>query len=263
MPPENSQSTAEKERPGFRISNAGVLTLAESERADFIPGAVELPRIYGPPLLFAIARDPGTIFTYWYIDWPSIFKNTAPVDRQVHLRVYRSDGAEETSAAAEPMAGHCYLSVSRPRGAYRVEIGYYAPAGAWNSVATSDEITMPPDTVAENVDVDLATVPFHLSFQRLIDLFRVECGSDALMEIISRLQNRAVTDDERDLLSPEEWEILRAMDLSIDDLKSARGEITTRASAAALRRRAESLLGFGATSPFRAFGESSWQGSNS
>ena len=252
---ENQHSAAGKR--DFRVSPNAVATLAEQERTDFDPDTVELPRVYGASLLFAIARDPRTIFTYWCIDWPSIFKNTEPVDRQVHLRVYRSDGAEETSTPAEPMAGQSYLSVSRPGGAYRVEIGYYAPEGVWNSVATSDEIAMPRNTVAESADVDLATIPFHLSFQRLIDLFRAESASDALMEIISRLQNRAVTEDERDLLNPEEWEILRAMDLSLDDLKSDRGAFATRVTAAALRRRAETLLGFGATSPLRAFSESS------
>ena len=248
----------ENQQPGFRISPDAIATLADHDTAEFGPDLVELPRLSGPPILFAIARDPRTIFTYWYIDWASVFQNAAPVDRQVHLRVYQRDGTEETSAAAEPMAGQHYLTVSEPRSAYRVEIGYYAAQGIWNSVATSDEVTMPPDTVAENVDVDLATIPFHLSFQRLIDLFRGSNTGDALMEIISRLQKRALTDEERDLLSPEEWEILRAMNLSLDDLKSARGAFATRASEAALRRRAEALLGFGSTSPARAFGESSW-----
>jgi Domain of unknown function (DUF4912) len=172
----------------------------------------------------------------------------------VHLRAYRPDGSEETSAAAEPMTGQHYLTVSQRRGAYHVEIGYYAPEGTWNSVAASDEVIMPPDTVAENVDVDLATIPFHLSFQRLIDLFRASNGGDALSEIISRLQNRAVSDEERDRLSAQELQILRAMDLSLDDLKSARGAFATRMSEAALRRRAETLLGFGATSPPFGFG---------
>jgi hypothetical protein len=240
----------------FRISNDTIATLAETERAELRPDVVELPRVSGPPILFAIARDPRTIFTYWYIDWASIFENTAPVDRQVHLRVYRNNGAEETSTPAEPMAGHHYLSVSQPRGAYRVEIGYYAPEG-WNSVATSDEVIMPPDAVLENVDVDLVTIPFHLSFQRLIDLFRAS-NSDVLSDIISRLQNRAVATEERDLLSDEEWEILRAMELSLDDLKSTHGSFPARVSEAALRRRAEALLGFGASSPSRAFDGSSW-----
>ncbi|MFN2542561.1 MAG: DUF4912 domain-containing protein [Chthoniobacterales bacterium] len=242
----------------FHISHNAIATLAETERVDFVPDAIELPRVSGPPILFAIARDPRTIFTCWYIDWASIFDNAAPIDRRVHLRVYRSDGTEETTVAAEPMAAQHYLTVSQPRSAYRVEIGYYRAEDAWNCVATSDEVFMPPETVAQNVDVDLATIPFHLSFQRLVDLFHAS-SSDALTEIISRLQNRALTEDAGDLLSTEEWQILRAMDLSLEDLKSARGAFATRISEAALRRRAEALLGFGATSPGGAFSQSSWQ----
>ena len=241
----------------FRISNDTMATLAEAERADFVPDVVELPRVSGQPILFAIARDPRTIFTYWYIDWASIFENTAPVDRQVHLRVYGKDGAEEPTTPVEPMVGQHYSTVSQPRGAYRVEIGYYAPEDVWKSVATSDEVVMPPDAVAENVDVDVATIPFHLSFQRLIDLFRAS-NNEILSEIISRLQNRAMTEEERALLSAEEWEILRAMDLSLEDLKTGRGTLTDRISEATLRRRAEALLGFGATSPWSAF-SSSWR----
>jgi hypothetical protein len=173
------------------------------------------------------------------------------------LRIHRLDGEQETSVAAEPMAGSCSLTVSEPRGAYRVEIGFYQPNTVWNSVATSEKVTMPPESVAENLDVDLATVPFHLSFQRLVDLFRLSKG-DALAEIISRLQKRAVTDRDRALLSAEEWEMLRAMDLSLDEIDAARRAFMTRANASALRRRAEALLGFGVTSPSRAFGESSW-----
>jgi hypothetical protein len=155
------------------------------------------------------------------------------------------------------MAGSCYLNVSQPRGRYRVEIGYYRPADTWNSVASSNEVTMPPDRVSENLDVDIATIPFHLSFQRLVDLFRASNG-DALAEIIARLQKRSLTDEERALLSPEEWEILRAMNLSLEELESAHRAFMGGTGESALRRRAEALLGFGAASPARAFGESSW-----
>jgi len=242
---------------GFRISNGPVVRLAQGKRRFDLDDVVELPRVYGEPILFAIARDPRTIFTYWNIDWPSIFEKTAPVDRQVHLRVYRGDGVEETSAAVEPMAGNYYLTVSQPSGVYRAEIGYYQPEDVWNSVAMSDAVTMPPDSVSESVDVDLVTIPFHLSFQRLIDLFRASNG-DALTEIISRLQRRALTDEERQLLSPEEWEILRAMKLSLSDIATARRAFMERASSEKLRNRAEAILGFGSTSPSRGFGDSSW-----
>ena len=47
----------------------------------------ELPRSYGGAFLFAIARDPHTVFVYWDIDWASVFGATPPVDRKLHLRV--------------------------------------------------------------------------------------------------------------------------------------------------------------------------------
>lgn len=259
---EKTTEKSESSTPGlkeYRVSNGPVVRLARSDSkppAEFAE-AIELPRVYGAPLLFAIARDPRTLFVYWNVDWSAIFESTAPVDRQVHLRVYRADGSEAMTEAVEPMAGNCYLSVSEPRETYQVEIGYYQPENVWNPVARSERTTMPPEEVIENLDVDVATIPFHLSFQRLIDLFRAS-NTDALSEIISRLQQRAVSDEERALLSPEEWELLRAMNLSIDDISASRRKFADRRNGAALRRRAETLLGFGATSPTGGFGGSSW-----
>ena len=134
----NVEASKSATASGFRISEGPVVRVARGKRSFDLEDLIELPRLYGEPILFAIARDPRTIFTYWNIDWPSIFGNASPVDRQVHLRVYKSDGGQETSAAAEPMAGSCCLAVSEPRSVYRVEIGYYQPEDVWNSVATAD-----------------------------------------------------------------------------------------------------------------------------
>jgi len=245
---------------GFRISAGPIIRLADDEELHDFGDVVELPRISAMPVLFAIARDPRTIFAYWDIEWRSIFGQAPPLDRQVHLRVYGSDGGQESSSAVEPMAGNCYLKVAQPHGAYRVEIGYYQPEEVWNCVATSEQVTMPPDRVSDKLDVDLATLPFHLSFQRLIDLFRASSASnkDALTEIISRLQGRALTEEDRALLTPEEWEILRAVNLSLDEIGSARRAFLARVDEAALRRRAEAVLGLGSTSPGHGFGGSSW-----
>jgi len=243
---------------GYRISNGPVVRLARNDTklpAD-LADAVELPRVYGDPLLFAIARDPRTLFVYWNVDWSTIFENTAPVDRQVHLRVYGPDGNEELTQAVEPMAGNCYLNVAEPCEKYHVELGYYQPAEAWHAVAISDRVIMPKERVAGSDEVDVATIPFHLSFQRLIDLFP-RSNASALAETVSRFQDRAVSDEDRELLTDEEWEVLRAMNLSVDQIEEARRAFGGRRNGAALRRRAETLLGVGASSPSRGFNESS------
>jgi hypothetical protein len=255
MPADKNSNS--RSRDSFRISNGPIARAPKSTDRPFdLPDFVQLPTLSGEPLLFAIARDPRTIFAYWNIDWAAIFEKSAPVDRQAHLRVHR-DNIQESSVPVEPMTGNHYLKVSQPREKYLVEIGYYQPKSVWHSVATSDSVNMPAEGAAENVDVDLATIPFHLSFQRLIDLFRAQNG-DALAEIIARLQRSAVSSDERDLLSAEEWEILRAMDLSLDQLDANQRVLRNGAASEQLRKHAEGILGFGATSPSRGFGESSW-----
>jgi hypothetical protein len=243
---------------GFRVSNRPVIRPTEEAKRedDDFGDIVELQRPFGAPILFAVARDPQTIFTYWSIDWPAIFAQAMPVDRQVHLRVYTVDGAQETSAAVEPMAGNSYLPVSRPRGVYRVEIGYYQPEDVWNSVAISNEVTMPPDDIAQHADVDLATIPFHLNFQQLLRLFRLSNGAP-LAETISRFQKRALYEEGRELMTSEEQKILRAMNLSPSEIADARGAYFGSDKGETSRRKLEVLLGFGSSSPRGGFGESS------
>jgi hypothetical protein len=71
---------------GFRVSSEAVICPDIEQEKEFGEG-VGLPRVHGAPMLFAVARDPRTIFTYWSIDWPAVFAKTVPVDRQAHLRV--------------------------------------------------------------------------------------------------------------------------------------------------------------------------------
>jgi hypothetical protein len=48
------------------------------------------------------------------------------------------------------------------------------------------------------------------------------------------------------------------MNLSVSEIETARREFLKRGNGAALRRRAEALLGFGGSSPSGGFGGSSW-----
>jgi hypothetical protein len=236
---------------GFRISAGPVIRqgLADLQLPSEL---LELQRAGGPPLLFAIPRDPQTIFAYWNIDWETIFAKGAPVDRQVFLRVRKSDGTEESETVIEPLMGSHYINVATPGGQYLTEVGFYGAGSGWSAVATSEMVEMPRDGVSANAELDLATVPFHLSFQRMIDIFRASNGN-ALGAILSRLQARAEGD-----LTNEDDEVLRAMDISAADLTSASKSFEDEDDA--LRRKTEAVLGFGATSPAKGFGDnsSSW-----
>ncbi|MEY2549001.1 MAG: uncharacterized protein QOD64_1583 [Verrucomicrobiota bacterium] len=209
----------------------------------------ELPRSYGGAFLFSLARDPHTLFVYWDIDWSSVFGETLPPDRKAHLRVLWHEGIEESTVAVEPTAGSHLLPVTHARSSYRVEIGYYAPENVWNSVAISAAVITPPDDVAGNGPVDVATIPFHLSFQHIVDSFRgSKYDGDALAEILGRLQHHA---DSSDATLPEsERELLRALESGLSDSHSTeRAQLRNAPDAFAARDRVESILGFGASSP--------------
>ena len=209
----------------------------------------ELPRSYGSAFLFAIARDPHTLFAFWDIDWVTVFADAPPADRKAHLRVLWHEGIEESTAAVEPLAGSHLLPVLHARSSYRVEIGYYAPENVWNSVAISAAIITPPDDVAANGPVDVATIPFHLSFQRIVDTFRgSKYDGDALAEIVGRLQHHADTSDAT--LPESERQLLRALDSGLSASEaSERARLRNAPDTFASRDRIEAILGFGATSP--------------
>ena len=153
------------------------------------------------------------------------------------------------------MAAMHYVTTSGPYASYRVEIGYYRLADVWHSVAISHEIVMPPNGIAETADVDLATIPFHVGFQQLLNLFGPPTDT-GLARVLSRFQKRALSSEEK-TLSGADKKILRKLHGSVSEVAAewrAFDDIDDEKFAS----RTRALLGFGSSSPFRGFGESSW-----
>jgi hypothetical protein len=167
----------------------------------------------------------------------------------VYLRVISAEGDEESKVAVEPFAGNHCIAVSQARSTYRIELGYYEPAEVWNFVATSDSIATPPEDISESASIDVATVPFHLNFQRMVDTFRASrYDGDALLEIVGRLQERADDPGETDLTDADH-ELLRAIDCTLSGTDSMqRSRLRKPADVFATRQRIESILGFGVSS---------------
>ena len=209
---------------------------------------MSLTGVHGQRLLFAIARDALTIFVAWNIDWRSVFENATPADRQVHLRVIAGGGVIETTVAVEPMSAMRYLTISGLHNLYSVEMGYFQAFDTWHSVATSDDVEMPPQGTVEVDEVDLATIPFHLSFQRLAHLFGVTNGA-SLARVVSEFQKRVLSSDEP---TPFDKQILRNLNLSLNEIAAAEDNFK-KIDTQKLAGRTRAMFRVPATSPVRGF----------
>jgi hypothetical protein len=248
-----------KGRQPFHISRKPLVPLAETEESHDLGHGLGLPRLPGSPSLLAVARDPWTVFAYWDVDWPSIFKNATPVDRRVHLRIHCADDLEEKEASVEPMAGMHYVTMSQRHRLCRLEIGYYQPADVWHSVVKSNEVLMPLHAISGSEHVDIATIPFHLSFQQLVDLYGA--NDEALATFISRFQTRAASGEQNETLSSEERKILQRAGLTVSKLADSQRAFN-QTNSKKLTNRAKVLLDLGATSPSRGF-KGDWTSSGS
>jgi hypothetical protein len=238
-------------RRGFKIRQGPMVHLAEDASQPDVHDRMGPTRVCGQPFLFAIARDARTIFATWNINWRSVFEKAMPADRQVHLRVIGGDGVIETRVAVEPMSAMHYVTISGLHNSYRVEIGYFQPFDTWHSVATSGEVEMPPQGSAELADVDLATIPFHLSFQQLANLF-LAANDTPVARLVSEFQKRVLTCDKPDGATPSDTQILRSLNLSLPAIATAARDLR-KIDPEKLARRARAMLRFAATSPVRGF----------
>jgi len=150
----------------------------------------QLPETYGESSIFLIARDPQWLFTYWDIAWDSYPANAAKGGaKKIFLKVFFADGGEQATIEINPEAKNWYIPVPQPAATYHVEIGYFIGKDKWTSIARSINATTPADALSAEESVEFATLPFHLTFQRLVDIVKsaMEQG-ETLVAALSRLQ---------------------------------------------------------------------------
>lgn len=237
---------------GYALSREPVLESAQpADLPEQKSVADEMPVAAERPLLVLVARDPRTLFAYWDVDWKQTFQEAAPAIREVQLRVLREGGDDETTVAVEPRANGAYITVAEPAATYRAELGYIAPPNEWRCVASSGDVITPADSIAESSDYELVTVPLHLEFQRVVEMFRgSRFDSASLNSALADLQKRAearpqaLTADEQTLLREIDWPTLR---VEAAATKQALHRNGYAAGAPAFHARWQRILGFGAT----------------
>ena len=143
----------------------------------------ELPASYGTQSVYLVAYDPKQLFAYWDVDWAG-----APTARY-GLRVCRADGQLETQLEISAADAGRYVPIQQPGGTYYIEMGTRGRDGAWLPAAHSPLVTMPPEGLSGELEPRFATLPFHLSFQRLLELIQHAMGTgEDLTAALSRLQ---------------------------------------------------------------------------
>lgn len=199
-------------------------------------GEPELPVSYGKPLLLAIARNRHTLFVCWSVDWPAAFGDDFPADRKAHLKL--RCGEIERTQSVEPLMGSCSIGGLEAGQTYLVELGYFGRGKNWHAVVPAQELMMPlsasPD---ETESVNVATVPFHLSFLRLIEIF----GGEAT-NVVSKLGEVEAQAAQR---LPLEEELLHALGIPAEGLGIAE---SLRQRLARMKRPAPEKQRFGVSS---------------
>lgn len=142
----------------------------------------ELPRSYGSDTIFLVAQEPHWLFTYWDID---ISRHPGG---PTFLRAYQDSGVPEAEIEVPFETRNWYIPVKVAGGKYTVEIGYYR-GNSWNVITRSKTIQTPPDRVSGSAQFDCATIPLHLSFQKLVDSVHDSVqGGQSLTEALSHAQ---------------------------------------------------------------------------
>jgi hypothetical protein len=176
VPPEKTQ------RPGSK-NKAPVEPADKLKFEDLGP----MPSGYGE--MFLIARDPHWLFTYWDFDYAKF-----PIPRRLFIEVYRSNELESTIEIND-VARNWYIPVQSASSEYSVVFGYRGTDDIWTVVGKAGPTQTPPESISPNWDTQFATVPFHLSFNFLLDVVKASRSEgQPLTETLARLQQAAIGD---------------------------------------------------------------------
>jgi len=159
-------------------------TARRKKQAADIENLGELPRSYGDDRIFVVAQEPHWLFCYWD------YMLTDNIDSPVFLRHGRDGRSAEGEVEVPRETNSWYLSVREADADYVVELGHYTK-GKWKPLTKSATVLTPRDTLAGLGEPLFANMPFHVTFQDLVEKLRGEMRKgESLAEALARLQKR-------------------------------------------------------------------------
>ncbi len=143
----------------------------------------DLPRSYGEERIFVVAQEPHWLFCYWD------YTLTEGVEGTIFLRHGR-EGADrpEAEVPVPSETNSWYLAVRETDADYYVELGNYN-GGHWKTLARSGTVLTPRDTMTGFGEPVFANMPFHATFQQLVEKIRsTRRDGESLSDALARLQ---------------------------------------------------------------------------
>lgn len=204
-PTKSSASTNPKKNGAFQIAREPVSAgVEEVEAAKFEIGSTtqgaggatpayenlgDLPESYYEDMLFLVARDPRWLFSYWDFNWAKYpaasFRGGV---KQFFLKVTTTEGQDAALVEINPEARNWYVAVNSPETAYFAEIGFFDKAGQWHRVVQSGVAVTPADALADDGAANFATVPAHITFERLLEMVKEKMmEGESLIEALARI----------------------------------------------------------------------------
>jgi hypothetical protein len=199
--PNKTKPTVQNDSVGSAAHSSGIQEAFKNEPEQL----GELPTGYGD--MFVVARDPHWLFTYWDFDYSKF-----PGQRQLLLQVFQND-ALETAIEINEIARNWYIPVQSANASYRVVFGYRDSQGTWHSVGEAGPTHTPPEAISQQWDTLFATVPFHLTFNLLVDVVEAaKTVGEPLTEALARLQRAAIDGGDRSPnWGPAQLQVLEAL----------------------------------------------------
>jgi hypothetical protein len=204
-PTKSSSSNAAKKNGAFHIAQEPVMAgFEEVEAYKFEIGSAtegtgaavpayenlgDLPQTYFEDTLYLVARDPRWLFSYWDFNWAkypaSAFRGGV---KQFFLKITTASGGDAGLVEINPEARNWYVAVHSPETAYSAEIGFFNKAGQWLRVVQSGVAVTPAESLADDGSADFATVPAHLTFERLLEMVKEKMyEGETLIQALARI----------------------------------------------------------------------------
>jgi hypothetical protein len=178
---ENSQSPTPKKEV--------IAPHQESLSAEFAEDPPVAEPNYGEARLWLVARDPHSLFAYWDFR-PAEHPDATGADGRAHfsVRIYREDGAVESTIEIEPGAGHAFIPAQVSDGGYFAELGFFA-GKVWCFLARSGNTRTPPELPGAETPPQFATIPAAVSLGKIGDvLAQSALPGESLATTAARIQ---------------------------------------------------------------------------